>query len=59
MISIQDLWDRFHLAQEQHNVDAALCFRHAIEAYTRADYPSVTFWSDQARMCESVETLIA
>ena len=54
MLSIQDLWDRFHLAQEQHNADAALCFRHAIEAATRADSVSAHWWRLQAETCESV-----
>jgi hypothetical protein len=57
MISIRELWDRLHLAQEEHNPDAALCFRHAVEAYNRSDYPSVLFWYQQARMCESVAEL--
>jgi len=59
MISIQDLWDRFHLAQEQHNVDAALCFRRAIEAATRADSVSADWWRLQGEMCESVAELTA
>jgi hypothetical protein len=54
MISIQDLWDRFHLAQKQHNADAALCFRRAIEAATRADSLSAQWWRLQGEMCESV-----
>ena len=41
MISIQELWDRLRLAQEKHNVDVALCYRHAVDAYNRSDYPSV------------------
>jgi hypothetical protein len=57
MISMRDLWDRFHLAQEEHNVDAALCFRHAIEAYNRSDYPSVLFWLQQAQLCDSIAEL--
>ena len=57
MISIQELWDRLHLAQEEHNVDVALCFRHAIEAYNRCDYPSAVFWYRQAQQCESVAEL--
>jgi hypothetical protein len=56
-ISIRDLWDRLHLAQNEHNADAILCFRHAVEAYNRCDYPSVLFWYRQARMCESVVAL--
>jgi len=56
MISMTDLWDRLHLAQKERNADAALCFRHAIEAYNRCDYPSVLFWWQQARMCESTAT---
>jgi hypothetical protein len=54
MISIKDLWDRLYLAQEQHNADAALCFRRAIEAATRADSLSVHWWLSQGEMCESV-----
>jgi len=57
MISIQELWDRLRLAQEKHNVDVALCYRHAVDAYNRSDYPSVLFWYRQARMCESVAEL--
>jgi hypothetical protein len=57
MISIQELWDQFHRAQGKHNADAALCFRHAIDAHNRSDYPSVLFWYQQARMCESVATV--
>jgi hypothetical protein len=57
MLSIRDLWDRFHLAQGEHNTDAALCFRHAIEAYNRSDYSSALFWYLQARMCEPVAAL--
>lgn len=53
MRSIQNLWCELRLAQGEHNSDAALCFRHAIEAYNRSDYPSVAFWCEQARMCES------
>lgn len=53
MVSIQELWDQLHLAQSEHNVDAALCLRHAIEAYNRCDYPSVAFWCEQGKMCES------
>jgi hypothetical protein len=52
MISLQDLWTRLRLAQQTHNVDAALCFRHAIEAYARCDYPSVLFWFREAQICE-------
>jgi hypothetical protein len=55
MISIQALWDRFRTAQGETNPDAALCFRHAIDAYNRCDYQSVLFWYQQAEMCESVE----
>jgi hypothetical protein len=54
MISIQALWDRFRIAQAGSNPDASLCFRHAIEAYNRCDYPSVLFWYQQAEMCESI-----
>jgi hypothetical protein len=54
MGSIQNLWDRFHLAREERNVDAALCFRRAIEAATRADSLSADWWRLQAEMCESV-----
>jgi hypothetical protein len=57
MLSIQRLWDRFHVAQQEQNADAALCFRHAIEAYNRCDYPSVQFWYRQAEFCESVEAI--
>jgi len=53
MISIHALWNRFRLAQAAQNLDAALCLRHAIEAYGRCDYPSVIFWHRQAEMCES------
>jgi len=53
MISIKDLWDRLHLAQEQHNADAALCFRRAIEAATRADSLSAHWWRLEGEMCES------
>lgn len=53
MLSIHDLSDQLHLAQTEHNADAALCLRHAIEAYNRCDYPSMAFWCDQAKMCES------
>ena len=56
MISLQDLWVRFRLAQARHNVDAALCFRHAIEAYNRCDYPSVLFWFREAEICEPERT---
>jgi hypothetical protein len=52
MISIQELWDRLHIAQAEHNADAALCFHHAIEAYNRCDYASALFWYQQARRCE-------
>ena len=52
MVSIQTLWDRLHLAQHEHNLDAALCFRYAIEAYNRCDYPSVAFWCKQAQLCK-------
>jgi hypothetical protein len=55
MISLRELWDGFHLAQEKHNDDVALCFHHAIEAYNRCDYPSALFWYEQAQMCESAE----
>jgi len=51
--SIKDLWDRFHLAQERHNTDAALCFRHAIEAATRADSISADWWRLEGEACES------
>jgi hypothetical protein len=54
MISVKDLWDRFHLAQEQNNADAALCFRHAIEAATRADSVSAHWWQSQGETCVSV-----
>lgn len=53
MPSIQDLWDRLHLAQSERNVDAALCFRHAIEAYNRCDHLGVAFWCEQAERCEA------
>jgi hypothetical protein len=53
MISIQELWDRFRLAQNEHNADAAICLHHAIEAHVRCDYPSAVFWYRQAQMCES------
>lgn len=53
MLSLQQLWDRLHLAQEEQNSDAALCFRYAIEAYNRCDNSSVQFWYRQAQMCES------
>jgi hypothetical protein len=53
-ISMQDLWNRFHLAQKQHNADAALCFRRAIEAATRADSLSADWWRSQGEMCESM-----
>jgi hypothetical protein len=56
MLSIKELWDRFHLAQQQHNADAALCFRHAIEAATRADSVSAHWWRSQAETCESAAT---
>jgi hypothetical protein len=59
MTSIQDLWNRFHLAQDQHNVDAALCFRRAIEAATRADSRSADWWRLQGEMCESVAAVTA
>lgn len=52
MLSLQQLWDRLHLAQQEENVDAALCFRYAIEAFNRCDHPSVEFWYRQAQMCE-------
>jgi|GEM_PF-4607413 len=52
MVSIEELWDRLHRAQQGQNEDAALCFRHAIEAYNRCDYPSVRFWCQQAQLCE-------
>ena len=52
MPSIQSLWDQLHLAQSEHNADAILCFRHAIEAFNRSDYASVAFWCEQAKMCE-------
>jgi hypothetical protein len=54
MISIHELWDRFRQARGERNADAAMCFRHAIEAYIRTDYPSVLFWYRQAQMCESI-----
>lgn len=54
MIPIEQLWDQFHHANDDHNLDAALCFRHAIEAYNRCDYPSVQFWCAQAQMCASM-----
>jgi hypothetical protein len=50
MNSIKDLWDRFHLAEEQQNADAALCFRHAIEAATRADSLSAYWWLLEGEM---------
>jgi hypothetical protein len=53
MISIQELWDRFRLAQNEHNADAAICLHHAIEAHVRSDYASAVFWYRQAQMCES------
>ena len=53
MISIKDLWGRFHLAQERHNADAALCFRRAIEAATRADSLSAYWWRLEGEVCES------
>lgn len=53
MSSIKDLWDQFHLAQEQHNADAALCFRHAIEAATRADPLGADWWRLEGEACES------
>jgi hypothetical protein len=59
MVSIHELWDRFHLAQDERNADAALCFRHAIEAHNRSDYPSVQFWYRQGETCESVAELIS
>lgn len=52
MISIYALWNRFRVAQATHNADAALCLRHAIEAYGRCDYASAVFWHRQAEMCE-------
>jgi hypothetical protein len=52
MLSLQELWDRFHLAQGEQNADAALCFRRAIEAFNRCDYSSLQFWYRQAQMCE-------
>lgn len=54
MISIQELWEQLHIAQRDQNADAALCFRHAIEAYNRCDGQSVQFWYRQGQMCESV-----
>jgi hypothetical protein len=52
MVSIQQLWDCFRLAQQEQNADAALCFRYAIDAYNRCDHDSVQFWYRQAEMCE-------
>lgn len=52
MISIERIWELFRRAQHDRNADAALCFRHAIEAYNRCDYPSVTFWCEQAKECD-------
>lgn len=52
MISIERIWELFRRAQNDRNADAALCFRHAIEAYNRCDYPSVTFWCEQAKECD-------
>jgi hypothetical protein len=56
MISLQELWERFRLAQQNRNADAVLCFRHAIEAYNRCDYPSVLFWFREAQTCEPETT---
>jgi hypothetical protein len=53
MLSVHQLWELLHIAQEEENSDAALCFRHAIEAYNRCDRESVEFWYRQAQMCES------
>jgi len=53
MISIQELWDRFRLAQNERNADAAICLHNAIAAQARSDYPSALFWYQQAQMCES------
>lgn len=58
MNSIKDLWDRFHIAQEQKNTDAALCFRHAIEAATRGDSLSAHWWLSEAEMCESTTSSV-
>jgi hypothetical protein len=57
MLSLQELWDRLHLAQKEQNADAALCFRYAIAAFNRCDHSSVQFWYRQAQMCESDITL--
>lgn len=54
MLSLQELWDQFHMAQREQNADAVVCFRHAIAAYNRCDHASVQFWYRQAQMCESV-----
>jgi hypothetical protein len=35
MLSLQQLWDRLHLAQQEQNADAA---RFAIEAFNRCDH---------------------
>jgi hypothetical protein len=53
MLSLEQLWDLFHIAQQARNTDALLCFRYAIAAYNRCDYPSLEFWYRQAQMCES------
>lgn len=52
MPSLQRLWELFHLAQQEENADAAMCFRHAIEALNRCDYSSAQFWYRQAEMCD-------
>jgi hypothetical protein len=53
MSTIKNLWDRSHLAQDQHNADAALCFRHAIEAATHADSLAADWWRSEGEMYES------
>jgi hypothetical protein len=58
MSLIKELWARFNLAQEQHNADAALCFRHAIEAATRADLLSAYWWRLEGETCESKEAAL-
>lgn len=59
MVSLRQLWDLFHLAQAEQNTDVATCFRYAIEAHNRCDYPSVQFWYRQAQMCGCVEPVVA
>lgn len=43
-MTIQNLFDRLHTAQETHNAPASEAFRRSIEAFNRGDVPSAEYW---------------